>query len=95
MEGRGSSVSIMTRLRAGRPVFRVPAGAGKEYFVLQRPDQLWDPLNLLSNGYRGALSSGVKRPGREANRSPPTRTEVKECVELYLHSPNTSSWRGV
>jgi hypothetical protein len=21
--------------------------------------------------------------------------EVKECVELYLHSPNTPSWRGV
>jgi len=20
--------------------------------------------------------------------------EVKECVELYLHSPNTPSWRG-
>jgi hypothetical protein len=20
--------------------------------------------------------------------------EVKECVELYLHSPNTPAWRG-
>jgi len=26
--------------------------------------------------------------------SPATTTEVKECVELYLHSPNKSSWRG-
>jgi hypothetical protein len=43
---------------------------------------------------RGALSLGVNRPGREADRSPPSSPEVKECVELYLHSPNTSSWRG-
>jgi hypothetical protein len=35
----------------------------------------------------GALSLGVKRPGREADHSPPTSAEVKECVELYLHSP--------
>jgi hypothetical protein len=26
--------------------------------------------------------------------SPPSSAEVKECVELYLHSPNTPSWRG-
>jgi hypothetical protein len=35
----------------------------------------------------GALSLGVKRPGREADHSPPTSAEVKEWVELYLHSP--------
>jgi hypothetical protein len=32
--------------------------------------------------------------GREADHSPPSSAEVKEWVELYLHSPNTSSWRG-
>jgi hypothetical protein len=32
--------------------------------------------------------------GREANYSPPSSAEVKEWVELYLHSPNTSSWGG-
>jgi hypothetical protein len=42
----------------------------------------------------GYLSLGVKRPGREADHSPPSGAEVKECVELYLHSSNTSSWRG-
>jgi hypothetical protein len=42
-----------------------------------------------------ALSLGVKWPGREADHSSPPSAEVKECVELYLHSPNTSSWRGV
>jgi hypothetical protein len=42
----------------------------------------------------GALSLGVKRPGREADHSPPSSTEVKECLELYLLSVNTPSWRG-
>jgi len=26
-------------------------------------------------------------PGCEADHSPPSSTEVKECVELYSHSP--------
>jgi hypothetical protein len=42
----------------------------------------------------GALSLGTKRPGREADHSPPSSAEVKECVELYFHSLHTSSWRG-
>jgi hypothetical protein len=43
---------------------------------------------------RGSFS-GVKRTGREADHSPPFSAEVKECVELYLQSPNTPSWLGV
>jgi hypothetical protein len=43
----------------------------------------------------GALSLVVKRPGREADHSPPSSAEVKVCVELYFHSPNTPSWRCV
>jgi hypothetical protein len=42
----------------------------------------------------GALYLGVKRPGREADHSHPSSAEVKECVELYLHSPSTPSWRA-
>jgi hypothetical protein len=42
----------------------------------------------------GALSLGVKRQGREADHSPPSSAEVKERVELYLHSPSTPSWRS-
>jgi hypothetical protein len=37
---------------------------------------------------------GVKRPVRAADHSPPPSAEVKEWVELYLHSPNTHPWRG-
>jgi hypothetical protein len=42
----------------------------------------------------GVLSLRVKRPGREADHSPPSSAEVKECVELYLYSPNAPSWCG-
>jgi hypothetical protein len=42
----------------------------------------------------GAFSLGVKRPGREGDHSAASSAEVKECVELYLDSPNTPSWRG-
>jgi len=27
--------------------------------------------------------------GREADHPPPSSAEVKECVDLYLHSPNS------
>jgi hypothetical protein len=43
-------------------------------------------LYLCSVGTRGSLS-GVKRLGREADNSPLSSAEVKECVELYLYSP--------
>jgi hypothetical protein len=42
----------------------------------------------------GSLSLGIKRPGREADHSPPSSAEAKECVELYIQSPNMPSWRG-
>jgi len=36
----------------------------------------------------------VRRPGHEADHSPPSTAEVKECVELYLHYSHMFSWRG-
>jgi hypothetical protein len=42
-----------------------------------------------------ALSLGMKWLRHEADHSPPSSDEVKECVELYLHSLNMSSWHGV
>jgi hypothetical protein len=48
-------------------------GRGKKFLSSpQRPDWLWDQHGLLCNGYRGALSPGVNRPGREADHSPPS-----------------------
>jgi hypothetical protein len=40
-------------------------------------DRLWGPPSLLPNGYRG-FSPELKRPGREADHSPPTGADVKK-----------------
>jgi hypothetical protein len=42
-------------------------------------------------GTRGSFPGG-KAAGPEADHSLPSSAEVKEWVELYLHSPNTPSW---
>jgi hypothetical protein len=52
----------------------------------RHPDRLWGPPNLLSNGYRGALSPGVKWPVREADHSTPTSAEVKK-MWIYTFTP--------
>jgi hypothetical protein len=52
------------------------------------------PTQPLIQWVPGVLSLGLKRPGRETDHSPPSSTEAKERVELYLHSPNTPSLRG-
>jgi hypothetical protein len=41
-----------------------------------------------------ALTLGVKQPVHEADPSPPSSAKVKECMELYIHSPNMPSWHG-
>jgi hypothetical protein len=41
-----------------------------------------------------ALSLWENWSQREADHSPPSCAGVKECVELYIHSSNTPSWRG-
>jgi hypothetical protein len=45
------------------------------------------PTQPPIQGVPGALSLGVKWLGRETDHSPPSSAEVKECVELYIHSP--------
>jgi hypothetical protein len=82
---RGSSVGIATRLRAGRPGF--DSQQDLEIFLFPtvsrtalgptQPPVPWVP---------GALSLGVKRPGREANHSPPSSAEVKN-VWTYTSTP--------
>jgi hypothetical protein len=52
----------------------------------RRPDRLWGPLNLLSNGYRRLFLRGVKRLGREVDHLPATSTEVKK-MWIYTSTP--------
>jgi hypothetical protein len=72
---------------------RFPAGAGN--FSLHHRVQNGSGAHPPSypTGTRRSFP-GVKRPGPEADHSPPSSAEVKWWVELYFHSPNTPSWRG-
>jgi hypothetical protein len=83
---RDSSVGIATGygLDGGGVGVRVPVGA-KSFISLRRPDRFWGPPSLLSNSY-GGFSPEVKRPGREADRLPPTRAEVKKTW-IYTSTP--------
>ena len=54
------------------------------------PDRSWGPPSLLYNGYW--VFPAVKRPGRGIDHPPPSNTEVKERVQLYLYSPSGPSW---
>jgi hypothetical protein len=71
------------RMRWVGHVARMGEGRGIYRVLVGRPE--WVP---------GSLSLGLKRPGREADHSPLSNAEVKECVELCLRSPTTPSWRG-
>jgi hypothetical protein len=71
-----------------------------------RPDRHWGPSSHLPNGNRGTVTLGVKRPGREAEHSPPSNPEVKNlwsCTSIptiRVHgavlnlAKKTSSWHG-
>ena len=85
--GRDSSIDMATRY--GLDGQGSNSGAGEVFCT--RPDQPWGPLSILYNGYRVPFP-GVKRPGGGANHPPPSRTEVKERVKLYLNCPSGYSW---
>jgi len=59
------------------------------FYTLSRP--VLGPTQPPMQWIPGSLSSGVKRPRHEADHPPPSSAEVKESVELYLHSSNTFS----
>jgi hypothetical protein len=79
---RDSSVGIATRYGLDDRGVGVRDPVGSRIFSSpRRRDRLWGPPNLLFNGYRG-----VKRPGREAGRSPPASAEVKKIM-IYTSTP--------
>jgi hypothetical protein len=77
--GRDSSVGITTGYGLGRTGIESRWG---EIFRT-RP---WGPPSLLYKGYR-VFFRGVRRPERGLNYRLQSSAEVKERVELYLHSP--------
>jgi hypothetical protein len=74
-------------LRAGRPRGRSSRPDSVKIFLFStwsRPalEPTHPPLHLAPE----ALSSGVKRPGREADHSPPASAEVKK-MWIYTSTP--------
>jgi hypothetical protein len=55
----------------------IPDGDKRLFSSLQRPGQLCDPPSFLFTGAPGALSPGVKQPGREADDWPPCSAKFK------------------
>jgi hypothetical protein len=54
------------------------------------PDRPSGSPSFLYNGYR--VFPVGKASGRGVDHSPPSSAEVKERVELYIHSPFGPSW---
>jgi hypothetical protein len=86
------AVSIFGEVGVTQSVYRRAARAGfdsrqcKDFFYsLQRPDRLWCPPSLLSNGHR-RLFLRVKPQGREADHYPHPVPRSR-MAEIYLHSP--------
>jgi hypothetical protein len=69
----------------GHPVYTVYDGFRfsaliRDFSLLpHRSDRLWGPPSFLCNEYAGFVSLGLKRLGREAEHSPPSSVEVRNC----------------
>jgi hypothetical protein len=94
-ESRDSSVGIALgyglQERGSRVRFPAEAGYFSLHYHVQNGSGAHPASYLMGIG---SCFMGVKRPEREGDHLPPSSAEVKDCVELYLHSPNTPSWRG-
>jgi hypothetical protein len=79
--------SVVQRWAAGWLIGGSSSGWGWEFISsLPRPNRFWNPPSLLSSVFQGALSLGVKRPGYEADHSPPSSAEVKNAWS-YTSTP--------
>ena len=82
LQGPGSVVGIVTAYWLDGP--GIESRWGRDFPHMSRP--ALRPLILLYNGYR-IFPWGKVRPGCDVDPSPPSSTEVKNSVELYLYSP--------
>jgi hypothetical protein len=84
---RDSSVGIETGYGLDDRGVGVPVPGGTRIFCSQqRPDRLWGPTHPPIQWVTVALSTGLKRLGRESDHSPPTSAEVKK-MWIYTSTP--------
>jgi hypothetical protein len=88
-EYEDSSGGIATRWAIG-----FDSRQGKRVFSSPHcPDWNWYPSSLLYNEYVGMFPRGLSDQG--VNLTPHLHPVLKpRMVELFLHSPHTSTWRG-
>jgi hypothetical protein len=90
VRSRDSSVGIGTGygLKDGGVGVRVPVGQEFSFPMSSRPavGSTQPPIRWVP----GAISSGVKRPGHEADHSHPTSAEIKK-IWIYTSTPHTPS----
>jgi hypothetical protein len=80
VKGRDSSVGIATGYGLDDRGFESQQGLGSSLFTIvtrPAPEPTQPPIQWVP----GALYLGEKRPRREADHSPPSSAEVKECVK--------------
>jgi hypothetical protein len=58
-----------------------------KFFLLHSGERVWGPPSGLPNGYWGLFPRGVKRPGREADHSPPASADVNNDGALHPFPP--------
>jgi hypothetical protein len=86
---------VFTLCIAGFKIYKfyvLPSGSnpgGGEVFAPVQTDPEAHPTSYTMGT---GLFPGVKRPGRGVEHPPPSGTEVKEKVELYLYSPSGPLW---
>ena len=70
---------IQTMWKCRRPRNRgsIPSRSKKFFSYPKLPDRLRGPFSLIFKGYYEQFLRGVKRPGREAEHSPPSSAEIK------------------
>jgi hypothetical protein len=87
MANRDSAVGIGTGYGLDGRRFGVRVPVGPRFFSFpRRPDRLWGPPSLLSNGYQGQFLRG-KAAGAWSWPLTCIYCRGQECVDLYNHSP--------
>ena len=85
--GHDSSVGIATLYGLDGPRDRIPVGARFASSFQTGPGAHPASYTMGTGSF-----PWVKRPGRGIDHPPPSSTEVKERLELYLNSPSGTSW---